>query len=62
MMPKYTPQARYDAANTTRIHIKLNNITDRDILDELARQPNKQGYIKGLIRAAIDASERKQSV
>lgn len=44
-------QARYDAANTTQVKIKLNLKTDADILDKLAQQESKQGYIKALIRA-----------
>ena len=43
--------ARYDQANTTQIKMKLNNKTDRDIIEHLQKQKNKQGYIKELIRA-----------
>jgi len=43
--------AKYDAANTTRVAIKLNNKTDADILAYLDQLDNKQGYIKDLIRA-----------
>ena len=43
-------QAKYDAEHTTNIHLKLNNGTDADILDKLASVPNKQAYIKELIR------------
>lgn len=43
-------QARYDAVNTTRVVMKLNNKTDADILAKLASVPNKQAYIKELIR------------
>ena len=48
-------QAKYDAANTTRVYLKLNNTTDADILDKLASVPNKQAYIKGTIRQDISA-------
>lgn len=41
---------KYDKANTTQIHFKLNNKTDKDIIEHLNKQPNKQGYIKELIR------------
>jgi len=40
---------RYNAKNTTRIAISLNNNTDKKIIDHLEKQPNKQGYIKSLI-------------
>ena len=47
--------AKYDAAHTTRIYIKLNNGRDADILERLEKEPNKQGYIKELIRKDIEA-------
>ena len=49
--------AKYDAANTKGLYLKLNITTDADIidwLDEMARRDSikgKQGYIKELIRA-----------
>ena len=48
--------AKYDAANTTQIHLKLNLTTDKDILERLDYMAKldptkgKQGYIKDLIR------------
>ena len=41
---------KYDRENTKRVFIKLNKNTDKDILDYLDSIPNKQGYIKSLIR------------
>ena len=41
---------KYDAANTVQVKMKLNTKTDADILAKLDRVPNKQGYIKELIR------------
>ena len=41
---------KYDKENTKRVFIKLNKITDKDILDYLDGITNKQGYIKELIR------------
>jgi hypothetical protein len=46
--------AKYDAANTIQIHLKLNRKTDADILARLAEMDSKQGYIKALIRADIE--------
>ena len=43
-------QERYDKNNTVQIKMKLNKKTDKDILDKLNSVPNKQGYIKQLIR------------
>ena len=42
--------AKYDAANTKQIHLKLNMKTDSDILEYLENQKSVQGYIKRLIR------------
>ena len=55
-MADYTAQARYDAANTKQLKLKLNNKTDRDILDKLEQikaTGSVQGYIKSLIREDI---------
>lgn len=50
-------QARYDAANTRQVMLKLNIKTDADILRALDEQGaetgGKQGYIKRLIRADL---------
>lgn len=48
--------ARYDEQSTTQIKMKLNNKTDKDILDYLKTKSNKQGYIKQLIRNDIKNS------
>jgi len=42
--------AKYDKSNTKMMSFKFNLQTDADILDRLAKVPNKQGYIKELIR------------
>ena len=47
---------KYDKANTRQIKLKLNIGTDNDILEKLDKVPNKQGYIKALIRQDIAAS------
>ena len=53
-------RAKYDAANTTQLHLKLNLTTDADILARLEQastaEGGKQGYIKELIRADIKSS------
>lgn len=45
--------ARYDKTNTKQIALKLNRHTDADLIFWLDRQPNVQGTIKELVRAAI---------
>ena len=47
---KKASHAKWDAANTRQVKIKLNLRTDADILDKLDRTENVQGYIKRLIR------------
>ena len=47
-------KAKYDAANTVQIRLKLIKKTDADVLEKLEESGNKQGYIKALIRADID--------
>lgn len=50
--------ARYDKANTKQVMLKLNKVTDSDILDHLKSIGNKQGYIKRLIRNDIKKAEK----
>lgn len=47
---KLTPREKYDKNNTTRIALKLNLNTDKDILSYLDRTGNKQGTIKQALR------------
>ena len=49
--------AKYDAANTKQVLLKLNKNTDADILAALDECENVQGYIKSLIRADIASKE-----
>lgn len=52
---KFTPQERYDRKNTIRIcGLKLNIKTDKKIIEKLNSVPNKQGYIKNLIKNDIN--------
>ena len=54
----YASSIRYDALNTRQIKMKLNLKTDADILKKLDSVPNKQGYIKMLIRKDIANEHR----
>lgn len=53
-------QRKYDQANTTQLHFKLNNKTDADILEKLRSCDNMQGYFKQLIRADIKEANAKR--
>ncbi len=57
---KMTPQERYDKKATKKIGMKLNLVYDADILEKLDSVPNKQGYIKALIRKDIEESKQEQ--
>lgn len=45
--------SEYDKMNTIRVTLKLNKSTDADIIEHLGPMPNRQGYIKNLIRSDI---------
>lgn len=57
-MSKYKSQDKYDAENTTKIGIKLNQKTEKDIIDWISKQGQKQTAIKELIREEIEAEEK----
>ena len=46
---------RYDARTAKQVKMKLNMVTDADIIERLESSGNVQGYIKSLIRADIEA-------
>lgn len=51
---------KYQKENTKQIGLVLNLNTDADILQRLAEVPNKQGYIKELIRTDIAKQNLKK--
>lgn len=59
MNPASKAQAKYDAANTRSIRLKLNRRTDADILERLEAVSSMQGYIKELIRADLENGLQK---
>lgn len=44
---------QYQKDNIVRVVVKLNRKTDGDLIEELEKQSNRQGYIKQLIRDSI---------
>ena len=52
---------KYDKANTFMASFKLNYTTDADIIKHLESIPNRQGYIKDLIRRDIAEGTRIDS-
>lgn len=49
----YAAQKKYTQKNTKRIAFDVNLNTDADIIQRLSEVPNKQGYLKELIRDDI---------
>lgn len=48
-------QKRYQKRAIAQILVKLHRENDADIIERLAQEPSKNGYIKALIRADIAA-------
>ena len=46
-------QAKYDSTHCKYYTLKMNLVTDSDIIDRLSEQDSMQGYIKQLIRDDI---------
>lgn len=46
-------KAKYDAANSVRVTVKLNRKTDAPLLARLENVPSMSGYIRSLILADI---------
>lgn len=51
---------KYQQQNTTVYTFRLNKKTDLDLIEQLEKQDNKQGYIKNLIRQDILNANGKQ--
>ena len=50
---------KYNQSHTKQINFSFNLATDADILEKLESVPNKQGYIKQLIRADMERSNHE---
>lgn len=46
--------AKYDSENTVQIKLKLNKKSDADLIKLLESVPNKQGFIKHLLRKELE--------
>jgi hypothetical protein len=51
--PKNAYKIKWDAENTKQYKLKLMLRTDQDIIEKLDSVPNRQGYLKDLIRKDI---------
>ncbi len=57
----YLAHDRYDKENTKPVKFKFNKKTDADIIAKLQSEPNKQGYVKRLIREDIARNQAPDS-
>lgn len=55
---KIASQKAWEQANIRRITVKINVKTEKEIADWLEEKPNKQGYVKSLIEADMNASKQ----
>lgn len=53
---------KYDAEKTVQFHLKLNKITDEDVIKRLNEVEGKQSYIKELIRKDIKEEKMKEII
>jgi len=58
-IPDSEAKKKWDKENTVFVGIKLFKATDTDILQKLENVPNRQGYIKSVIRKDI-AEEKSE--
>lgn len=50
---------KYNRDNIVSILLKFNKKTEADVLEQIEKQPNRQGYIKDLIRRDMERSSEK---
>lgn len=55
-----TPQQRYALKHRKLVSVNFYIPSEEDIYNHLQRQPNKQGYIKGLIRQDMEGQKEKK--
>ena len=50
--------AKYKKDKTTQVAVRFYNATEADLIEHMAMQGNKQGYIKRLIREDMERNRR----
>lgn len=56
----YAYQTEWDRKNIRRVSLKINKNSESDMIDWLDRKPNKQAYIKSLIKADMSKSKKEE--
>ena len=59
-MKKESAKERYDKRTAKYYSLKLNQKTDKKLIDHVAKQSNIQGYFKGLIKKDIQQSKENK--
>lgn len=57
----YADQIEYAKNNLKRVAFNLNKNTDADLIAFLESMPNKQGYLKDLVRADMEKKSNTKS-
>lgn len=52
-MAYYPAKKRYAKKALVNVTVQFNRNTEAELIEHVEKQPNKSGYIKGLIRADI---------
>lgn len=53
-MVYYPANKRYAKKNLLGVTVQFNRKTEPELVEQIEKQPNKSGYIKGLIKADIE--------
>ena len=59
-IPDSEAKKEWDKKNTTVFAMKLNRNTDVDIIQKLESVPNRQGYVKAVIRQDIVQNDKNE--
>lgn len=54
----YPANKRYNAKNVVNVTVSLNRSTEPDLVEWMARQENRSGYIKRLIREDMERNRK----
>ena len=59
-IPETEARKKWVRENTSFFAMKLNNNTDADIIEKLESVPNRQGYVKAVIRQDIAQNDKEE--
>uniref|UniRef100_A0A7C9NUA2 Uncharacterized protein n=1 Tax=Muribaculaceae bacterium Z82 TaxID=2304548 RepID=A0A7C9NUA2_9BACT len=53
-MPTYPSKKRYDAKNIVKVAVGFNRNTEPELVSRIEKEPNRAGYLKSLVREALE--------